>query len=78
MAEALKEVSCDPKCGFSVKSHDEKEIMDIVKQHAKKKPQHGNYRQGRNGKDERGCIAQCAIAGALLRSRLSMRLHRPH
>lgn len=36
MAEALKEVSCDPKCGFSVKSHDEKEIMDIVKQHAKK------------------------------------------
>lgn len=36
MAETLKEVSCDPKCGFSVKSHDEKEIIEIVKQHAKK------------------------------------------
>lgn len=37
MAEALKEVSCDPMCGFSVKSHDEKEIVEIAKQHAKKK-----------------------------------------
>ncbi len=36
MAGTLKEVSCDPKCGFSVKSHDEKEIIEIVKQHAKK------------------------------------------
>ncbi len=36
MAGALKEVSCDPVCGFSVKSHDEKEIIEIVKQHAKK------------------------------------------
>lgn len=32
---ALKSVSCDPACGFSVRSHDEAEIVDIVKVHAK-------------------------------------------
>jgi len=36
MAGTLKEAACDPACGFSVKSHDEKEIVDIIKQHAKK------------------------------------------
>jgi len=30
-----KKVECDPKCGFAVKSHDEKEVIEIVKQHAK-------------------------------------------
>lgn len=33
--EELKSVSCDPKCGFEIKSHDEKEIVSIVKNHAK-------------------------------------------
>jgi predicted small metal-binding protein len=36
MAETLKKVECDPKCGFMVRSHDEKEIIEIVIEHAKK------------------------------------------
>jgi predicted small metal-binding protein len=36
MAEKLKKVECDPKCGFLVQSHDEKEIVEIAIQHAKK------------------------------------------
>ena len=36
MAEKLKKVECDPKCGFSIQSHDEKEVIDIVTKHAKK------------------------------------------
>ena len=35
MAEKLKKVECDPKCGFIVRSHDEKEIIDIAISHAK-------------------------------------------
>ena len=33
--ETLKSVSCDPACGFSVRSHDEKELISMVKEHAK-------------------------------------------
>lgn len=36
MAKKLKKVECDPKCGFLVQSHDEKEIVEIAVQHAKK------------------------------------------
>lgn len=36
MAGGLKMAECDPKCGFMVRSHDEKEIIDMVKQHAQK------------------------------------------
>jgi predicted small metal-binding protein len=36
MAEVLKKIECDPKCGFMVRSHDEKEIVEIAMQHAKK------------------------------------------
>jgi predicted small metal-binding protein len=32
----LKSVSCDPDCGFMVRSHDESEIISLVKEHAKK------------------------------------------
>lgn len=32
---AIKSVSCDPDCGFMVRSHDEMEIVNIVKMHAK-------------------------------------------
>lgn len=35
MAEKLKKLECDPKCGFSIQSHDEKEIVDIAIKHAK-------------------------------------------
>lgn len=28
-------VECDPQCGFMVQSHNEEEIMDIAKKHAK-------------------------------------------
>ena len=33
---ALKSVSCSPECGFMVRSHDEKELVSVVKEHAKK------------------------------------------
>jgi len=36
VAEKLKKIECDPKCGFSVRSHDEKEVVEIALQHAKK------------------------------------------
>jgi predicted small metal-binding protein len=36
MAEKLKKVECDPNCGFLVRSHDEKELVDVAIQHAKK------------------------------------------
>lgn len=32
----LKSVSCDPACGFMCRSHSEKELTSIVKQHALK------------------------------------------
>jgi predicted small metal-binding protein len=32
----LKSVTCDPTCGFMVRSHDEKELTSIVIAHAKK------------------------------------------
>ncbi len=31
----LKSVTCDPSCGFMVRSHSEKELISMVKQHAK-------------------------------------------
>jgi predicted small metal-binding protein len=34
--EALKVIACDPVCGFTVKSHDEKELVKIAMEHAKK------------------------------------------
>jgi predicted small metal-binding protein len=34
MAE-LKQVECDPKCGFLIRSHDEKELIDIAIKHGK-------------------------------------------
>jgi len=36
MAEKLKKIECDPKCGFLVVSHDEKEVIDIATLHAKR------------------------------------------
>ncbi len=36
MAGTFKKVECDPPCGFVVKSHDEREVIDLVRQHAKK------------------------------------------
>ena len=33
---SLKSISCDPVCGFMCRSHDEKELMSVVKTHAKK------------------------------------------
>jgi predicted small metal-binding protein len=32
----LKKIECAPKCGFMVRSHDEKEIVELAIQHAKK------------------------------------------
>jgi len=35
MAEKLKKVECEPKCGFLIRSHDEREIIEIATKHAK-------------------------------------------
>ena len=35
MATELKKIECDPMCGFMVRSHDEKELVEIVTRHAK-------------------------------------------
>lgn len=34
--QTVKKVECDPACGFAVRSHDDKELADIVMTHAKK------------------------------------------
>ncbi|MDA8087556.1 MAG: DUF1059 domain-containing protein [Nitrospiraceae bacterium] len=31
----LKQIDCGPECGFLIRSHDEKEIVDITKKHVK-------------------------------------------
>lgn len=35
MTGNLKKVECDPKCGFMIRSHDEKEIIAAAIQHAR-------------------------------------------
>jgi len=37
MATQLKKIECPAPCSFSVKSHDEKEIIELAMQHAQKK-----------------------------------------
>jgi predicted small metal-binding protein len=32
----LKSITCDPACGFMVRSHSEKELISMAKMHAKK------------------------------------------
>jgi predicted small metal-binding protein len=34
--EKLKEISCDPMCGFKVRSHSEEEVIELAKRHLKK------------------------------------------
>jgi predicted small metal-binding protein len=36
MAAKMKKIECPSPCNFSVKSHDEKELVEIAMQHAKK------------------------------------------
>lgn len=33
--EHLKSITCDPACGFMVRSHDEKEVVDLTMEHTK-------------------------------------------
>jgi|GEM_PF-1276262 len=35
MNQELKQISCDDQCGFMVRSHDEKEVMDMARIHIK-------------------------------------------
>ena len=37
MSEQLKKIECPSPCNFSVKSHDEKEIVELTLQHSKNK-----------------------------------------
>jgi len=32
----LKSISCDPMCGFMVRSHSENEVIDMANMHVKK------------------------------------------
>ena len=32
----MYKISCEPDCGFAAQSHDEKELVGIVKEHAKR------------------------------------------
>lgn len=34
--KVLKSAECDPACGFMVRSHDEAEVMSVIKEHANK------------------------------------------
>jgi predicted small metal-binding protein len=34
--EELKSISCDPACGFMVRSHSEKEVVEFAKSHVQK------------------------------------------
>ena len=36
MSKDLKEVQCDPSCGFMMRSRDEKELIDATIKHAQK------------------------------------------
>jgi predicted small metal-binding protein len=36
MPQKMKKIECDPSCGFMIKGRDEKELVEIVKIHAKK------------------------------------------
>lgn len=35
MDQELKQIQCDDMCGFMVRSHDEKEMLEIAKAHVK-------------------------------------------
>ena len=35
MNQELKQIQCDDMCGFMVRSHDEKEVVQLAKQHVK-------------------------------------------
>jgi len=43
MDKELKKISCDPMCGFSVQSHEEKEVVDMAKSHVKNVHPDANY-----------------------------------
>ncbi len=36
-AKEMKKIECPAPCNFTVKSHDEKEVIELVKQHVQKK-----------------------------------------
>jgi len=36
MVKKLRQISCDPACGFMVQSHDETEVLKMAREHAKK------------------------------------------
>lgn len=36
MEKKLKSISCDPICGFMVRSHDEEELIEMITAHGNK------------------------------------------
>jgi predicted small metal-binding protein len=55
MSKDLKEIQCDPACGFMMRSHDEKEVIDATIKHAQKA--HGKKM---TAKDVRGMMKTVA------------------
>ena len=35
MKQNLKQIACDPSCGFMIRSHEEKEVLDGAMKHVK-------------------------------------------
>jgi len=35
MKDSLKQISCDPECGFLIRSHEEKEVVKMAHDHVK-------------------------------------------
>jgi len=33
--DTLKQISCDPECGFQIRSHEEKEVVKFAHDHVK-------------------------------------------
>jgi predicted small metal-binding protein len=68
MAQKLKKIECDPKCGFLVQSHDEKEVIEIAMQNAKKS-HNMTITEKDAKKDDARCIVQTHVRCAVLRGR---------
>ncbi len=50
----LKSVQCDPACGFMVRSHSAREVVDVVLKHAKEGAQDEPHRKRCERHDEDG------------------------
>ncbi len=74
MAEQMKKIECPAPCNFSVKSHDEKEIVEMTMQHAKKIHNMSITEQDVKKNDQAGLRAR---AGTFVQGLKKCRVHPP-